>query len=94
MTNKEKGILSQLTETKDIETYITTRLAMLKGREKDIIKNLEPSKREPAIKQLKGRRKELKKLKEVVNSEGCKQYSKRNWNHVAVNQDEGVEAGE
>lgn len=82
-----EGILAKLTEVKDIQTYIKVRLVMLEGREEQIVNDLEPGKREKAIKQVKGRKKELEKFRQVLNEEGLKEYSQRNW-HEVQNTDE------
>lgn len=78
----EEGILSKLLEKKSVNTYVKARLAELEGNEDEIVEEVEPEKREAAIKQVKGRKKELRKLREIVNSKGLKEYAQENWGEV------------
>lgn len=67
-------ILEKLMEKKDILAYIKWRMAVLEILRKRIPEKEVPKKRECAIKQMKGRMKELRVLRKCIN-EGIKKAS-------------------
>lgn len=72
-------ILDKLMEKKDINAYIEMRIKYLCETYANTIKTANPRHRYSIHSKWKGRIAELKKLKQVINSNNLKQQSKKYW---------------
>jgi len=79
------SILDKLMEKKDLRAYIEFRIPHLEDEKRKIPDRLEPQKREPAIKQIEGRIKELKHLRELLEEDRIKEASKMHWEDIELN---------
>lgn len=75
-------VLEKLTEIKDIRTYIKVRKAMLEEAHQNIVENEPEEDRHEQLQIIRGRQRELNKLKQVVSSDGFKGYSQKHWDAV------------
>jgi hypothetical protein len=76
-------VLEKLAELKDVKTYIKVRKAMLKDAHQNIVENEPEEDRHEQLQIIRGRQRELEKLKQVVSSEGFKEYSQKHWDAVS-----------
>lgn len=71
-------ILDKLMEKKDLRTYIEFRLKNLEQEKAELPNQIEdPEKRQPAIRQVTGRIKELKRLRMLLEQGSLKAASKK-----------------
>ena len=83
MSMDEMSILDKLMEKKDLRAYIEFRLENLQKEQVELPEKItEPEKQEPAIKQVKGRIKELKRLRMLLEGGKLKAASKEEWRSV------------
>ena len=72
------GILDELMECKDLNIYLGLRIEYLKEG-MNILETLRPKKREAVHRQIKGRVKELRRLKRLLGQRKIREESKKLW---------------
>ena len=78
-THCTMSILNQLLEKKDLMIYINLRIDKLSRDISKVPITIRYDKREFVIRQLKGRIKELKSIKNITTNKNIKQCSKELW---------------
>jgi len=74
-------LLDKLIEKKDLMLYTKLRIELLQKELKKIPKKTEPKKRQMALKQVRGRIMELKRMRAILNK--IKDQSKTIWKNLA-----------